>query len=425
VSRPRPGKRPAMDLPASIRRSWRAWPLLLVALATLAGAVVTLSLYQSDRDLSTGTVRLSVDPAHPGALDIYVPLVDWGARFHAVKLPARLKVEARTVDSRAIERVASGRVDVERLQTEARDAIEAYIRRLVVLVAGVALVLGALVVLGIFLVTRTRWRPAAPLRLATRRSWGQILSASARMYVTRPRVFLGIGLLLIPLGLVITLLQALLLGGFGLLGVSVTGEAAGGLVLLVVGLGTVLALLGLVLVQAATVHALVEIDAGRDTDAVAAYRAALAKLAPLLRGLVVGVAVWVLLSTTAFLLPVAVWLIVRWLLFAQVVVLEERPGFAGLHRSAQLVRRHWLRVASLVGIGGALALAIGPFLGALLIIVTEAPLALLNVVAGVFYALAMPFVALVTSYVYFDARARHELAEETVSELPAEFELAT
>ena len=56
---------------------------------------------------------------------------------------------------------------------------------------------------------------------------------------------------------------------------------------------------------------------------------------------------------------------------------------------------------------------------------TEAPLAFLNVFAGVVYALAMPFVALVTSYVYFDSRARLELEPvERVSELPAEIELA-
>jgi hypothetical protein len=42
------------------------------------------------------------------------------------------------------------------------------------------------------------------------------------------------------------------------------------------------------------------------------------------------------------------------------------------------------------------------------------------------YALAMPYVALVTSYVYFDSRARLELEPvERVSELPAEIQLTT
>ena len=95
-----------------------------------------------------------------------------------------------------------------------------------------------------------------------------------------------------------------------------------------------------------------------------------------------------------------------------------------LRRSAELVRGHWIRVGSLVGVRGALALAAGPFLGAILIFVTDMPLATLNIVAGVVYALAMPFVALVTAYVYFDMRARLELEPvERVGELPSEISL--
>ena len=64
------------------------------------------------------------------------------------------------------------------------------------------LLLGVLAVLAVFALTRTRWHPSAPLRLARRRAWGQILSAAGRMYVEHARLFLGIGLLFIPLVLV-------------------------------------------------------------------------------------------------------------------------------------------------------------------------------------------------------------------------------
>ena len=49
------------------------------------------------------------------------------------------------------------------------------------------LVLAGLVLLALFLLSRTTWRPAAPLRLAHRRAWGQILAASARMYAAAIR----------------------------------------------------------------------------------------------------------------------------------------------------------------------------------------------------------------------------------------------
>jgi hypothetical protein len=103
------------------------------------------------------------------------------------------------------------------------------------------------------------------------------------------------------------------------------------------------------------------------------------------------------------------------------------PGWlAGLRRSSALVRGRWFRVASLVGVGALVVLAAGPLLGALLILLTDAPLALLNVVAAIVYALAMPFVALTTTYVYADARVREELESKAPAPatLPAEVELS-
>jgi hypothetical protein len=286
------------------------------------------------------------------------------------------------------------------------------------------LVLSALLALVAFGAIRATWTPVAPLRIARRRTWGQILSSSARMYFKRPGLFLGLGLLLIPIVFVITFLQWLLLAGLNLVG-SVTGETAGTYALLSAVIGTTLALLGLGLVQAATACALAELDAGRPIGASAAYRLAWRRIRPLLGAIAVFVAVWVVLTTTVFLIPIAIWLAIRWSLVAPVVELEDRGPLASLRRSGELVRRRWIRVGSLVGLSAALALVTGPLLGAILIFLTETPLAFLNIVAGVVYALAMPFVALVTSYVYFDARARLELEpyDERV-ELPAEIQLS-
>ena len=104
-------------------------------------------------------------------------------------------------------------------------------------------------------IARATWTPVAPLRVARRRTWGQILSASARMYVARPRLFVGLGLLLIPIVFLITALQWLLIRGIDAIG-SVTGEAAGFFAFFAVVIGTTLTLLGLGLVQAATACAL-------------------------------------------------------------------------------------------------------------------------------------------------------------------------
>ena len=49
----------------------------------------------------------------------------------------------------------------------------------------------------------------------------------------------------------------------------------------------------------------------------------------------------------------------------------------------------------------------------------------LNVISGFVYAVAMPFVALATAYVYFDMRVRDELVRDRGPEqLPAEIEFS-
>ena len=287
------------------------------------------------------------------------------------------------------------------------------------LVVFLATILGLVV----FATVRATWTPVAPLRIARRRSWGQIISASARMYFKRPLLFLGLGALLIPIAVVMTFVQWLLIGAIDVIG-TVSGEGAGAWAFLSVVVGTTFALLGLGLVQAATACALVEIDASRPVTAWSALRLALRRFRPLLGAILLFVLVWVVLTTTVVLIPIAIWIAVRWCLVAPVIELDGLRPFPSLRRSGGLVRGRWIRVGSLVGVSAALALFSGPLLGAILIFTTEAPLAFLNIVSGVVYALAMPFVALVTSYVYFDARARLALEPvERVSELPAEISL--
>jgi predicted phosphodiesterase len=113
----------------------------LVVLAAAGGALAALTLHAGERRLSVGTVRMDVDPGHRGALDLYVPLVDWGVRFGAVRMPARLRIDLRTVDRDVVQRLAGGQlVDVEAVRAEGEAALEAYIRSLVavVLLGGVA-----------------------------------------------------------------------------------------------------------------------------------------------------------------------------------------------------------------------------------------------------------------------------------------------
>jgi hypothetical protein len=287
------------------------------------------------------------------------------------------------------------------------------------------LVTGALLLLLIYLLSRTSWRPSAPLRLAHRRAWGQTLVSATRMYVAHPRLVVGIGILLIPISLLITLLQSLLLHGTSFLGLESGAEGNSFVAFVVIAIGTALTLLGLGLVQAATTRALVELDRGQAIGPVRAYWLARDSIRPLLGALVLAALVVSLLASSIYLLPVAVWLAGLWALIAPSIELEDLSAIGGLRRSAQLVRGNWFKVASLIVVGATLAIVVGPLVGVALILVTGAPFWLVNIVAGVIYALTMPLVAITTVYVYLDRRVTYELGRgDETAEFPAEIEIA-
>ena len=183
------------------------------------------------------------------------------------------------------------------------------------------------------------------------------------------------------------------------------------LAFLVVALGTALTLLGVAFVMAATVRALAELDAGHRVSPLRAYRAALDSVRPLLAGLVVAAVIVTILVGTIVLLPIAIALVIRWALIVPVTELENPSGLGALRRSGRLVGRRWLKVACLTVLSLGLVLLTGPLLGTLLVLVTSLSLTVVNAVAGVVYAVLMPYVAITTAYVYFDVRVRQELAD--------------
>jgi hypothetical protein len=146
-----------------VARVRRTIALLLIALAAVTGTVGALALVSSERRLSVGTIEIGIAPLHHGALDVYVPLVDWGARFRGVRLPARLTVEVRSVDRGAAETLARGHaLDVNNVRAEAKDAVVAAIKELLLIALAAGVVLGALVAAALrgalpSWCVRTRW----------------------------------------------------------------------------------------------------------------------------------------------------------------------------------------------------------------------------------------------------------------------------
>ena len=147
---------------AAVKMARHVAAVVLVVVATLFGAFMALKTYTQTQELSVGRVQISVEPGHKGALDLYVPLVDWGVRFEdAIRLPVRLHVDLRTVDRGAVAKIANGgNLDLQDVRGEAREAIKSYLLNLIAITLLSALALGTLVAFAI----RHRQRPAAQIQ---------------------------------------------------------------------------------------------------------------------------------------------------------------------------------------------------------------------------------------------------------------------
>ena len=274
-----------------------------------------------------------------------------------------------------------------------------------------AVVITGIVLLLLWPISRTRWQPSTPRPLAARREWGQVITAGAHAFAGRPRVFIGIGLLFIPLALVTTLVQWLLFRVTALAPlVDDAGERHAWVDAMALGLGLVITLVGFGVVQAASARALIAIQQGRPVTALSAYREVLPKLGPLAAAAAIAVVVALVLDLSVLLAPVAAFLLVRWSLLGVVAGAEDDPEPRLLRRSAALTRGNWWRTATIaLGLTG-LALLAGPALGVLVLLVTGAAFDFVNRIAAAVYVVALPFAAVAVTYLYFDLRVRAEEA---------------
>jgi hypothetical protein len=276
----------------------------------------------------------------------------------------------------------------------------------------------------LWLISRTQWRPSAPFHLERRRAWGAIVTSSRRMYFGHLRLFLAIGLLFLPLGLLITGVQYLLFRHGALNGlVNSAGSSNAIVVFLAVMVGVFFTVFGLAVLNGATAVAMVELDAGRHTSASAAYKKVLPKLGSILGVVLIAAVIIGLVALTSIGLLLGIWLVVRWAFIAQVVLLEDRSALGALRRSGQLVRGNWWRTASLLLFVIVVALLLGPLVGTLLLFITNASFNFINLVSSLVYVVVLPYAAIASTYLYYDLRVDKQHEAATLQEgdiLPAE-----
>jgi hypothetical protein len=170
----------------------------------------------------------------------------------------------------------------------------------------------------------------------------------------------------------------------------------------------VLLLVTLIVAQAATAHAVTELEGGRGVSATRAYAAVLPRAAALLATFGVVVVSLALLGVSVVLSVVAVVLIWAWSLFVVVVTLESTWGIGALRRSWRLVRPQRVTVLGILLLALLLGSVVGGLLATVVILVAQAPFVVVNVLPGLAALLLQPFISLMLVYAYFNGRARED-----------------
>jgi hypothetical protein len=105
-------------------------------------------------------------------------------------------------------------------------------------------------------------------------------------------------------------------------------------------------------------------------------------------------------------IPFAVRRFIRWSLFAQTTMLEDRDASGALRRSKQLVDGYWWRTFGVTALIDILAALSGPLVGVVLLLVSDRSLNFINLAGSIVYTITVPFAAIALTLYYFDLTLR-------------------
>lgn len=275
-------------------------------------------------------------------------------------------------------------------------------------------VVGLLVLIplgGLTAARRTRWRPPDPYPVRERRACGQILRASMRIYMSDPRTFAALGLVLLPVSVVAAAVQWLLFHHTGLgTFVALDGKRGAITTLFALLIGDIGAAFASVIATAAVVVTLDEMGSGRRVRPEQAVRAAIDRLRPLATATLIQYGVVLVLTLTIVGIPFALHRFIRWSLFVQACTLDDRAGRESLAMSSRLVRGRWWRTFGFTALVDLLAVLTSIVFGIGLLLLTAQSLNFINLASSLVFMLTVPLAAIALTLYYFDLEARGSTA---------------
>ncbi|MEZ4530875.1 MAG: hypothetical protein R2855_07555 [Thermomicrobiales bacterium] len=237
--------------------------------------------------------------------------------------------------------------------------------------------------------------------LSIYRVWGYFMEA-LDIYGNEIRTFLGIGMMAVPVGIAFNAFSYLLrkLPPIEWMLDWLNQSATGDLALAAIVGGAQQAAMTLVIVPA-VIFAMKEIRQGIKPGVWRSLRHGLRYFPAMMVALIIYVVALGLAAFSFVLIPVAIYVAVRWLFYPQAIVLDEgRPGWKGLRQSWAVTRGQWVRtLGSTIGFL-ILALVPGPLIGVMILILGGSRVQFANMVSSFLYGLLLPLAYIGLTMVY-------------------------
>jgi hypothetical protein len=241
--------------------------------------------------------------------------------------------------------------------------------------------------------------------------WPYLLEA-IDIYGNELRTFLGIGILVIPLGILGSLVSEYLydIPPFEWIDQAFNSSTSGRTALMLV-VGSLTQLVMVLLVTPAAVFAMKDIRQGITPGAWRSYRSAVRALGLTFPIVAVFAIAAFLMAFTLVLLPVAAYVLIRWLFSFHAGILDDqRPFLQALGASWQVTRRKWFKVFFGSLIYQLLVLVPGPLLGVIVLIVGGSRVGFANFLSSFVYALTIPLATIGITMLYH-RMAGHRIVE--------------
>ena len=252
------------------------------------------------------------------------------------------------------------------------------------LVSAGLLALALLIVVG---VKRTLWSPDLPLPLVARRRNGQILRGAARLIFEQRRRFASIMFLILAGGVTATLLQAALLrlSFFDNL-TDLVGRGSGGGATLAILAGLAVSIPVGIYAHAASVKLAGDLDAGNDPRGILQRTWSSTTLR--------SAAAFLLLFSFLATFPVVAALVaLLWGLAPSTSDADHSGVVASFRRARVLGKGQRLRLLVMMLTVFSLGVFAGPFIGTMVLLVTDSSFAVVNLVSAVVASLTLPWMA--------------------------------